>query len=465
MIKNLWILTEERPKRSVIAQIIERFARDHSIVGRLKPITINPMLDADGNFLFTYEVTGFESNKLGKIYLRTVSGKSSFVDFLIFHQVDEPTDKDIPIYAIEETKTGDDESRNTGIYQRQTKFVYIDIFFPGTKKIMLYNSQNEVRKKPSATNIFGARCLLTLGVDIMGIDYDKSIFKPFKTIDELIFSKNSMKRPPSKDNTPIVLTKEISSIKISGRLEKSGRLGHDPNIGALCSIAATLRLLGWRKNIEITGHRLKQDHVKPKNKFTIIANRLSLTLEKLTLPKSIEHDLYWHYEKNGEKLGTIFLHLVVENFSEGLAIYENHAGCERGYFITQKGDSLAIKKYKDRKAYKAGDKSQIIHIPDLVINDESRDEIINIEGKQSKAMAQGIKELDNFDAFEELYIAEYYPKHKIIRTVVLYGGSETMISKVEVSFLLNKRGELIINCGAPEIFTKSIKNLKDYCGV
>ena len=30
-----------------------------------------------------------------------------------------------PIYAIEETKTDDKESRNTGVYQRCSKFIFI----------------------------------------------------------------------------------------------------------------------------------------------------------------------------------------------------------------------------------------------------------------------------------------------------------------------------------------------------
>lgn len=47
----------------------------------------------------------------------------------------------IPLYIIEETKTDDSESRNTGIYQRASKFVYASSIFPNARKIMLYSLQ------------------------------------------------------------------------------------------------------------------------------------------------------------------------------------------------------------------------------------------------------------------------------------------------------------------------------------
>lgn len=461
--KNLWILTEERPKADVIGIIFERFAKDYNSACFIDKIRILPILNDQGKFAFTYEVKGLDSQIVDKVYLKTVSGKSSFVDFLIFYQNHEPTNADTPIYAIEETKTDDSESRNTGIFQRATKFVYIEYYYPNIKKIMLYNLQIEQKEEPTDTNIFGTRCLATLGVEIMGKIQDKSVMKPFTSIDELIEFKNSMRKPP-KGNVPILIHKYPSKIEVSGRLWKADSLSHDPNIGALSLIAATLRALGWDKDIEITLHGLSQNHIKPNNKFIKIANRFKITLDGLTIPKSTETSDYWYYEVNSEKLGTIFIHIVVENFSEGMSIYENHAGCERGYFITAEGEHIVIQKYLDREAYKAGDKTQIIHIPDLVLIDFKETEIINIEGKKYQNMLQGIEELNNFDAFEDFYVKKYYPGYEIIRTVVLYGGTKNSIERIEVSFLLNKYGDMIISCTAPKIMSRSIKNLKDYWG-
>lgn len=38
------------------------------------------------------------------MFIKSVSGFSSFVDFLVFYQKKQPTQNDIPFYAIEETK-------------------------------------------------------------------------------------------------------------------------------------------------------------------------------------------------------------------------------------------------------------------------------------------------------------------------------------------------------------------------
>lgn len=76
---------------------------------------------------------------------------------------------------------------------------------------------------------------------------------------------------------------------------------------------------------------------------------------------------------------------------------------------------------------------------------------------------QGIKELDNFDAFENLYVKKYYSEYKtILRTVVLYGSNKEEIEQIEVSFMLNNKGKMILGIKAPEIFKIAIKNLFDY---
>ena len=461
--KNLWILTEERPKKSVIYKIIEKFVKDYSIACFIDNIRILPILNPDKTFSFTYEVSGMKSEYIDKIYIKTVSGYSSFVDFLIFHQTDEPKQSDIPIYAIEETKTDDSESRNTGIFQRASKFVYIDNYYPNVKKIMLYSLQIKQKDEPTETNIFGTRCLLTLGIEIIGKEADTKIMKPFVSIKELIDSKNSMRMPP-KGNIPIKIYVYENNIQVSGRLFKSGGLSHDPNIGSLSLICATLRKLGWDKRIEIIQHGLEQIHVaNAKNKFIRIANRFNIVLQRLNIPCSLEDINYWKYDLSGEKLGTIFIHLIIENFTQGFSIYENHAGCERGYFYTSTGEPIVVGKYIDKEKYKSGNKSQIIHIPDLVIADFERLTIVNIEGKKEENVQQGIKELDNFDAFENLYVKKYYSEYKtILRTVVLYGSNKEEIEQIEVSFMLNNKGKMILGIKAPEIFKIAIKNLFDY---
>lgn len=107
--KNLWILTEERPKYEVLKQILNKFVTDNGFTGFVDNLRILPILE-NGKFSFTYELTGFRCNRVNKIFIKTVSGYSSFVDFLVFYQDDEPDpSSDTPVYVIEETKTDDSD--------------------------------------------------------------------------------------------------------------------------------------------------------------------------------------------------------------------------------------------------------------------------------------------------------------------------------------------------------------------
>jgi len=326
---------------------------------------------------------------------------------------------------------------------------------------MLYNLKIPQKETPTDTYIFGTRCLLTLGIEVLGKKLDSYIFQPFSSIDELITFKNSMKKPP-RGNVPILINKQGNTIKISARLIKSKSLSHDPNIGASSLISATLRKLGWKGRIIITNHGLKQHHLTPDNKFIKIANILNVEIEDLKVPKAIKNKGYWEYETKREKLATIFVHIIVENFTDGSAIFENHGGCEKGYFIAKEYKSIPIEKYSNRNAYKKGDKSKIINIPDLILIDFKRSEIINIEGKKYEFRKKGIEKLKKFEEIEKKYIKKYYPEYKIIRNVVLYGSHERKIVETEVSFLLNKDGDLVLGTKSPELFKDAIKNLIDF---
>ncbi len=85
-------------------------------------------------------------------------------------------------------------------------------------------------------------------------------------------------------------------------------------------------------------------------------------------------------------------------------------GSEKGYFITKEGKTIPLAKYKDKAKYKSGDKDQIIHIPDLILIDFGRNEVINIEGKKYKFRKDGISELNNYDFIEQNYIPKILPK-------------------------------------------------------
>ena len=60
---NLWILTEERPKKEVLKMIFEYFAKDQNCGFFGDSIRIIPILNNDKTFSFTYEVIGFKCAK------------------------------------------------------------------------------------------------------------------------------------------------------------------------------------------------------------------------------------------------------------------------------------------------------------------------------------------------------------------------------------------------------------------
>lgn len=460
--KNLWILTEERPKKQSLEVILDYFAKVQSIAYKGGDLWICPLLNKDKCFDFTYEVKGFNSSKVDHVYIKTVSGSSSFVDYLLYYQEETPTSQDSPLLAIEETKTDDGESRNTGVYQRATKFVLLKFFYPQIKCAMFYSLHVEQKKKPTDTYIFGTRMLKTIGIDILGKVLEAELYEPFSTIEELVAFKQSMNAPRSSKNVSIQITQCKDDIFISGRLYKDGGIGHDPNIGSLSLICATLRKLGWTGNITITKHGLLQNHVKGNNKFLQVVNKLNILLDDIVVPTCELSETYWHYETKGEKLGTIFIHTIVENLTNGFSVFDNHAGCEKSYFSTVDGRYIPLMKYEDRDLYKAGDKSKRLSIPDLVLIDIETKESITIEGKTFANRYKGIEELKLYDSFENIYLCEYYPEFNHIRTVVLYGGNKEEIVEVEIGFLLNKKGRMVLGMRAPQLFVKAVRNLISY---
>lgn len=448
---HLWLLTEERPKPSVVYQIVVMYCQDFGDrVTKCSDIKIKPII-RDGIFQFLYKVEGLSVGNAAEIYIKTVSGNSSFLDFLLFKQEDAPTEGnagDNLIMAIEETKTSDDESRNTGVYQRGSKFVYITPYYNNVKLYMLYNEELEAReeKKPSDTSVFGTNILLTLGVTIVGKNISRW-FKPFKTIDELIQFKSGMRKPPA-GNVPITITKYADRIEVSGRLAKpanAGNIGHDPNIGALSMIAACIRKLGWDKEIVVTMHGVTQsyvDHTKGKNKFLYICHILGMRLDGIRMPMQVVlPELYWHYEKTSEKMADILLH--VQTMYHGMyCVYENHAGCERGYFRTKAGRLVTLPK-KDRNGIN-------LYLPDVVLYDKATNFILLVEGKMLSTLQQGIEEIENYDSIEQEYIYPLYGNVTILRCVSIFGGNRLSMPHEKVLFYLAADGRILINENAPE---------------
>lgn len=154
-----------------------------------------------------------------------------------------------------------------------------------------------------------------------------------------------------------------------------------------------------------------------KSKFWRLAKANNIKLEGIETPAIVEEDgSYWHYDLLSEKNGTIFVHLASEVDENYTAIYENHGGCERGYFYTESSAITIPKKTQDDIE---------IAIPDLVLRNNNKKHILLIEGKKSENVQNGIVELEPYDIIENEIIKKEYKDFEIDRWVVLYRRSYT----------------------------------------
>ncbi len=463
--KNIYILSEERPKTSVVYQLL-LLVRSHLNIKptdeeenhHINNIKILPEINK-GRFTFNYLVKGINIEGIDNIVIKLSKGYSSFVDFLVFVQdhAPNPEGENNLIFGVEETKTRDSESRNTGVYQRGSKFVFFEYFYPNTKLYMLYNDSNEDSKvKPSETSIFGTSLYKNLDVTLLG--KDEKWFTAFKSIEDIIAFKSSMRKPPI-GNVPvdIKLYKNKNLITISGRLAKpanAGNIGHDPNIGALTLISGALRKLEWSGRIVITKHGVSQSYINrnKKNKFLLLCSILNIELEGISMNlqeiKEYMPSHYWKYENSSEKVTDIFLHLLCEYYDIP-AIYENHAGSERGYFINKNQNIVIPKKNKLKQMY---------YIPDVVIANHQEKELLLIEGKTYANWRKGIKELENYSTFEEDFLNKYYSDYKFSKWVTLYSSNKKKdLPHKDILLNINNLGEINYSDYSPNWLKKIMK--------
>ena len=121
------IYTEEAPTTDVVGYILEKVGMN-SVV----PFQIIPKIE-NNVFEFEYKIEEFPN-----INIILMQGKTSCVDYLISKTIDG---HETFLYAIEETKTDETESRNTTTNQRIVKFLIVRHYFPDIGCIMLYNKE------------------------------------------------------------------------------------------------------------------------------------------------------------------------------------------------------------------------------------------------------------------------------------------------------------------------------------
>ena len=304
--KNLYILTEERPKEEVVSFIAKKYAQDAGKECKNGKIKITPVIEK-GKFCFKWIIQGIKIEGIDKIIVENVSGTSSFVDFLVFVENQDPDPKTSkPLYVIEETKTNPIESRNVSVFQRMAKFVFVEQYplMKDSEKIMLYTIRRPYFTYPPTFD-FGLKSMKTLDVNPvflqnqymngLNVNKDGKLDEPgFKDFDELMKLKNELSTDRD-DNIPIRINieeeikGEVEKISISAKLEKSGGFDYDPNIGAVSLLSFLSKKLcksikqiiikehccdGYKnsKNVEIDS--IKDEVERSKGKFVKICNAL-----------------------------------------------------------------------------------------------------------------------------------------------------------------------------------------------
>lgn len=448
---NLWVLTEEKPKKYVIKEIIKS-NEEINCNSNLDKLEIVPEFDS-GRFQHSYEIKNLSFENLDSAYIKLIDGNSSFVDYMVYRSSKQPSTKDEPLMAIEETKTNIYESRNQFGLQRITKFPYLEQFYD-TKEVMAWETTKE-NEEPSATTFeLSLRIFNTLGIEIWGLNGQEENYESFDSVEDLINYVNSRPNPAYGQKVEII--KNGDTIQLSVKLDKGSEgssgyhmISHDPNIGFASGLIACLRDLGWEEKIEIINHNVTPYHNGGigRSKLVKLMSIYDVELKDLPSPPPKEEvldDKYWKYEKSKEKVGTIFLHLIFDLQENSKVLYDNHAGSAQKYLELSDGREISVKKASGK--------------PDLIVLDQIEEKIVVIEGEKGINASEGVEQLSTFDIVCDKLEESY--GYETERVVTLYSQecSDHSLTK-NVIFCLDADGDIITNEYCPKVITRSLEEL------
>ena len=384
------------------------------------------------------------------INIKLFKGKTSSVDYMLFNEdVDLTTGNAAEALVIlESTKTTDNASRNTAVYQRITKFTTFDTMYPDFKGIKVMFWCNSIWDKLTQTAIVGMRLMETLNINMYSLNKgnlinikEKYKISPYDSCDDIIVSKNAI--PEKKGNASIRLSRVDDEIYISLKLDKgsgksSGVISHDPNVGFLTAIINSFekvtKIPNHNKYI-IKNHNIKQKYFDkcPKSKLWYSINDINIVFEECTIKeRPVLPSQYFTLESDmTEKLATILYDYVSPNET----IFSNHGGCALTYIKGHNDSILSVGQKMPR--------------PDIVFRNDKLKVIEIIEGKLEKELGKGIKQLSNthLDGFiGQLKIL--YPDYTIKKGLCITISSIDCIDKYKniefpVKFALDNEGFFI----------------------
>ena len=431
---NLWILGEEALRAKSFKHIIDEAM---GVEINENDIEIKPVVTPDNKFSWIYKISGFDIPGVGSIRYEIVSGTENFIDYLVYKQDTRPTVTDTPILLVEDNKSRPSDAGNMH-KQRQIKFYNASLHYPNVPMLYL-NIVPDFKKSEGVSPAYlkSTRVYNTLGVKVKLVDFsgeDRSPeWNPYTSLKEMV-EDNPVKF--RKGTTPTGLKLENNTLTISTKLLKGKNDLADPGVGFVGGASLAARKLGFKGDINVINHQKPTSWLsKPrKSKLAKASEMLNISFDignaKMQMEYSGNAEDYWTRKTTGEKHATILQDVMLRNQGYEV-IYDNHAGTERGWFVTPQGDHLAVKK-------------DIGGIPDLVVINEKTKQILVIEGEMYENANKGVAQFTTFIGFDR-ELREYYPDYDVKYHLTLNGGHDT---KENVLLHLQENGTIVENWSA-----------------
>ncbi len=404
---DLYILFEEVPLISSLSKILSTYYKKN-----VKVIKIVPFFEKEIGLCFhlQYEIDKNLYKSLGSLF----HSKQSRFDIMIFKSKDFPFDNKVkPVCLIEWTKSSNRDSRNMP-YQRFTKFVSHD--FNEAEHILMIEQGSVSKKITSAFEIM-ARLYKTVDIPVIISNVDGSLpkeakvfnnAKPYQSIEELIQEKNNQPKPASGQEQKFSINAS-GIIEYSIRLQKGSKPNDwsDPSIGTALINAVALRKLGYKKQFKIIKHNFKIENLENISSGTSKQHKafekFDITLDDQPIYYTGSEEYNWKIDRETEKVGTIFLHCILNLDPSFEIIFHNHAGGEYSD-ITIRGERIIFEQMEAK--------------PDLCFVDNKSKTIFVIEGKVTPKLEDGRKQILTTKKFSNL-IKSFYKGYDLRNLIVL----------------------------------------------
>jgi hypothetical protein len=362
------IYTEENPQEPELVFGLSRLGYN------VKECSITPIY-ANGKFNGEFSVATMPEQVPCSV--RIFKGTTSSVDYMFFKCGVRPL-------LVESTKTLNDDSRNSSVFQRMIKFLVARHYYPDADMVMFYTSSPEFKSNTAA---FGLRLFASLGVSVCS-PLGTTVGVPFESADALIESKNAI--PEKAGNASIRLARSGTVVTIRGRLDKTeGRMDYDPNVGLFASMINAMHALSPQLSFRVVEHGLDIRKIRMDNKFWFAVRGIEVTLDGFVSGDSRLPDCYYRTVTGNEKTSTILF-----QHQSGLpVIFHNHAGCQRSSLLAPDGSAYPVPK--------------TITMPDVALLDAHAKVVYIVEGKDNSKVAAAQKQLDAIGPFEELVLRHY----------------------------------------------------------